>query len=39
MKSLFDNVSHMSSKLVTESYSTSFSLATRILSNEIRQDI
>ena len=39
MKSLYDNVSHMSSKLVTESYSTSFSLATRILSNEIRQDI
>ena len=39
MKALFDQVSHQSSKLVTESYSTSFSLATRILSNEIRQDI
>lgn len=39
MKALFDNVSHQCSKLVTESYSTSFSLATRMLSNEIRQDI
>ncbi len=39
MKALFDKVSHQSSKLVTDSYSTSFSLATRILSNEIRQDI
>ena len=39
MKALFDQVSHQSSKLVTESYSTSFSLATRILSSEIRQDI
>ena len=39
MKALFDQVSHNCSKLVTESYSTSFSLATRILSSEIRQDI
>ncbi len=39
MKALFDQVSHQCSKLVTESYSTSFSLATRMLSNEIRQDI
>ena len=39
MKSLFDQVSHQSSKLVTETYSTSFSLATRIISNNIRQDI
>ena len=39
MKTLFDQVSHQCSKLVTESYSTSFSLATRMLSNEIRQDI
>ena len=39
MKALFDQVSHQSSKIVTESYSTSFSLATRILSNKIRQDI
>lgn len=39
MKGLFDQVSHQCSKLVTETYSTSFSLATRILSNNIRQDI
>ena len=39
MKVLFDQVSRQCSKLVTESYSTSFSLATRMLSNEIRQDI
>ena len=39
MKALFDQVSHQCSKLVTDSYSTSFSLATRMLSNEIRQDI
>ncbi len=39
MKTLFDNVSHQCSKLVTESYSTSFSLAVRMLSTEIRQDI
>jgi len=39
MKALFDQVSRQCSKLVTESYSTSFSLATRMLSNEIRQDI
>ena len=39
MKALFDNVSHHCSKVVTEAYSTSFSLATRMLSNEIRQDI
>lgn len=39
MKALFDQVSHQCSKLVTETYSTSFSLATRILSNNVRQDI
>lgn len=39
MKALFDQVSYQCSKLVTESYSTSFSLATRMLSTEIRQDI
>ena len=39
MKALFDYVSSQCSKLVTESYSTSFSLATRMLSSEIRQDI
>ncbi len=39
MKSLFDNVSYHCSKIVTKSYSTSFSLATRMLSKSIRQDI
>jgi len=39
MKSIFDNVSYNCSKLVTESYSTSFSLATKMLSANIRKDI
>ena len=39
MKKIFDEVSEMCSKTVTESYSTSFSLATRMLSTSIRQDI
>ena len=39
MKKLFDNVSEVCSKVVTESYSTSFSLATKMLSPSIRQDI
>ena len=39
MKKLFDNVSEICSKVVTESYSTSFTLATRMLSQSIRQDI
>ena len=39
MKSLFDAVSYDCSKVVTTSYSTSFSLATKMLSNTIRQDI
>ena len=39
MKALFDTVSHQCSKTVTKSYSTSFSLATKMLSNSIRQDI
>jgi len=39
MKKIFDEVSEMCSKTVTESYSTSFSLATRMLSLSIRQDI
>lgn len=39
MKSIFDTVSYRSSKLVTEAYSTSFSLAVRMLSPSIRQDI
>jgi len=39
MKSLFDTVSYDCSKMVTKSYSTSFSLATKMLSKSIRQDI
>ncbi len=39
VKSIFDSVSKRCSKEITESYSTSFSLATRMLSSEIRQDI
>ena len=39
MKSIFDTVSHECSKTVTTSYSTSFSLATKMLSDSIRQDI
>jgi phytoene/squalene synthetase len=39
MKSIFDNVSYECSKTVTKSYSTSFSLATKMLSKSIRQDI
>jgi len=39
MKAIFDTVSHHCSKVVTKSYSTSFSLATKMLSNSIRQDI
>lgn len=39
MKAIFDNVSNKCSKTVTQSYSTSFSLATKMLSVSIRQDI
>lgn len=39
MKALFDSVSHQCSKVVTTSYSTSFSLATKMLAKSIRQDI
>ncbi len=39
MKSTFDTISFNCSKLVTESYSTSFALATKMLSLKIRQDI
>ena len=39
MKAIFDNVSYDCSKLVTESYSTSFALATRMLHPSIRKDI
>ena len=39
MKSLFDTVSNDCSKLVTQSYSTSFSSAVKMLAPSIRQDI
>ena len=39
MKSLFDQVSYDCSKIVTQSYSTSFSLATKMLDTSIRSDI
>ena len=39
MKDLFDKVSLECSRNVTNSYSTSFSLATKMLSKNIRQDI
>ena len=39
MKTIFDHVSYSCSKMVTESYSTSFSLATRMLGSSIRSDI
>ena len=39
MKELFDKVSFTCSKLVTKKYSTSFSLATRMLAPEIRSAI
>ena len=39
MKELFDSVSNDCSKLVTKSYSTSFSLAVNMLSPKIRSDI
>ncbi|MEJ2162317.1 MAG: squalene/phytoene synthase family protein [Robiginitalea sp.] len=39
MKSLFDSVSYRCSQLVTNRYSTSFSLATKMLADTIRQDI
>ncbi|GAA4897337.1 phytoene/squalene synthase family protein [Flaviramulus aquimarinus] len=39
MKALFDTVSYHSSKLVTKTYSTSFSLATKMLYKSIRSDI
>ncbi len=39
MKTLFDSVSYNCSELVTKSYSTSFSLATKMLSKSIRMDI
>src|SRR5690606_23675102 len=39
MKTLFDTVSYDCSKLVTKTYSTSFSLATKMLYQSIRGDI
>lgn len=39
MKSIFDNIARHCSKHVTNSYSTSFSTATRLLSQSIRQDV
>ncbi len=39
MKSIFDEVSYSCSEKVTKTYSTSFSLATRLLSENIRKDI
>ncbi len=39
MKSLFDKVSRECSKTVTHNYSTSFSLASKMLGPSIRQDI
>ncbi len=39
MKSIFDHVSNQCSKMVTKKYSTSFSLATKMLAPTIRQDI
>jgi phytoene/squalene synthetase len=39
MKSIFDKVSNDCSKIVTKSYSTSFSLATKMLAPSIRPDI
>ena len=39
MKNIFDEVSYNCSENVTKKYSTSFSLATRLLSKNIRKDI
>lgn len=39
MKAIFDTVSRSCSRIVTVSYSTSFSTATRMLAPSIRQDI
>jgi len=39
MKSIFDTVSKSCSKIITKTYSTSFSIATKILDKSISQDI
>ncbi len=38
-KRLFDTVSHKTSELVTKTYSTSFSIATKMLPSKIRKEI
>lgn len=39
MKGIFDLVSNKTSEMVTKEYSTSFSLATRLLGKTVRQDV
>jgi len=39
MRSIFDKVSEDSSRIVTESYSTSFNSAVKLLGKDIRQDV
>jgi phytoene/squalene synthetase len=39
MKQIFDDTSYVCSKIVTKKYSTSFSLAVKMLSPKIREDI
>ena len=39
MKAIFDDISYTTAKNVTNAYSTSFSLATKMLGQSIRQDI
>jgi phytoene synthase len=39
MKAIFDNISDSCNKTITKAYSTSFSLATKMLHTSIRQDI
>jgi 15-cis-phytoene synthase len=39
MKAIFDDISYTTAKNVTNEYSTSFSLATKMLGQSIRQDI
>ncbi len=39
MKSLFDKISNESATIITRSYSTSFSIAVRLLDESIRQDV
>ena len=39
MKELFDSISNESATLITKKYSTSFSIAVRLLAPDIRQAI